>query len=1613
MQKGLWAVVLGLVVAATGAQGAPEMKAASAVGPLDLPHVQVLTTSDQEVDLVFELPVLGTEALRAGSRTFTSVSIPGGGITGGVGEPMLPVFTRLVAIPDGAAVTVTAERQDVEDVPGIDLIPMQADEGASFTISDAAYSLDAFVGGDPAAVGSPAIARDMRVVTLTFRPVQYNAAERTLRVAQRIHARIAFSGHDPRNVRTGTRHATIAPSFDRLYRDLIVNYTGPRSGESVAPGTYLIIAQNDNSVLTRIAPLVEWRKKQGFPVVLATTAETGVTSTSIKAYIQNAYDSWTNPPEYICIVGDAQAPIQLPTFYENTSGYGGEGDHPYTQLAGNDVLADAHIGRLSVGSTTELDVVVAKIIGYESTPYTASDPDWFRRACLTGDPNDSGYSTVQVQQWIKARLRQLGYAQIDTIYADPFVSQMLTDLNKGDTIFCYRGIQGMSGWGNAQTYQLTNGWKMPFAVIPTCATGSFAGGTCRSEGFLRANSSGQPRGAIGAIGTATTGTHTRYNNCMTFGIWYGMLWEGSYNLGAALTRGKYEMYLNYQDVDPNHVLIWSHWNNLMGDPAVECWTGYPDPMVVNAPSTIPVGGNAIPVTVTEGGQPCVGARVCIYRADEVQVVGFTNEQGEVELDIPAATAGNLSLTVTKHNRHPQLLTVPVAGQSAYVAYQGSTLDDDSSGESSGNGDGQLNPGETVELRVQLKNFGTQQATGVTASITCDDPYVTLTDTSETFGDIAAGSTAWSADDFGLTVSGACPNARSVHIGLDVQSGANSWHSAINLTVVAADLVTNATHNYNVGGNGIFDPGETGQISIALQNVGAASATNPAGSLTSLSEYVDVPDGMANYATIGVGSVVENTGDPFTIHIASNCVPGYVANLQLVLTFSGGAKDTTLIQVPVGTRATTDPIGPDAYGYYAYDNTDTAYPEAPTYNWIELDPAYGGSGATEVVLGDYGDYQDKSKVVDMPFPFVYYGKTYTKATICTNGWVAMGSQWNTEYRNWTIPGAGGPAAMIAPFWDDLYQSSGSSKVFQKYDSNMHAWIVEWSHMKDPPPYGSTVETFEAILYDPAYVTTETGDGEIVFQYSQIQNVDSVDGYSTVGIENEDQSVGLLYEWFNRYPAGAANLAANRAIRFIPRREVLAGVIQGTVRNQSANDAPLPGATITILQNGHEYPDGTDGHYQASEAPGVYSVRASRTGFEPDTVFNVTVPAGGNVQVDFSLRDIVPPEIVHTKIQSTSNTVGPYTANATITDPSPITQTTLYWRANGGSFNALTMVNHGVNMYTAAIPGQPLYTKIDYYILAKDSGNNTATSPAGAPASLYTFYVGPTIAFLQDDMELDRGWTVGAPGDAATTGIWLRDDPVGTWAGDEPVQPEDDHTAAPGTMCWVTGNAPVGSGQGANDVDGGRTTLTSPRINLNFEGVATLSYYRWFTNNTANYPNEDAWVVQASDNNGITWVDLEHTTESDRSWRKMEFDLGSYISLTGQVRIRFIAQDFLGESVVEAAVDDVEVDGVGLFGADVQPQGQTLRFQLDQNRPNPFRTQTSISFALEHAAPATLVVYDVSGRVVRTLADGVQSAGVHNLVWDRKDDGGHAVSSGIYLLRIHSEAGMLTRKMILVE
>jgi hypothetical protein len=88
----------------------------------------------------------------------------------------------------------------------------------------------------------------------------------------------------------------------------------------------------------------------------------------------------------------------------------------------------------------------------------------------------------------------------------------------------------------------------------------------------------------------------------------------------------------------------------------------------------------------------------------------------------------------------------------------------------------------------------------------------------------------------------------------------------------------------------------------------------------------------------------------------------------------------------------------------------------------------------------------------------------------------------------------------------------------------------------------------------------------------------------------------------------------------------------------------------------------------------------------------------------------------------------------------------------------------------------------------------------------------------------------------------------------------------------------------------------------------------------------------------------------------------------------------------------------------------RFALEQNRPNPFSTVTTLRFALPVASPVKVELYDLQGRRIHTMANGRYPAGWHTLTWDRGLSGGGRAQAGVYLCRMSAGSFHEVQKMI---
>ncbi len=106
--------------------------------------------------------------------------------------------------------------------------------------------------------------------------------------------------------------------------------------------------------------------------------------------------------------------------------------------------------------------------------------------------------------------------------------------------------------------------------------------------------------------------------------------------------------------------------------------------------------------------------------------------------------------------------------------------------------------------------------------------------------------------------------------------------------------------------------------------------------------------------------------------------------------------------------------------------------------------------------------------------------------------------------------------------------------------------------------------------------------------------------------------------------------------------------------------------------------------------------------------------------------------------------------------------------------------------------------------------------------------------------------------------------------------------------------------------------------------------------------------------------------------------------------------------------------GTIGVDPQDQALPGSVSLAQNFPNPFNPRTVIAFDLPAAARVNLRVYDVAGRLLRTLiASTTYDEGHHEAAWDGRDESGVMAAAGVYMYRLEAGDHVESRPMVLVK
>jgi len=257
------------------------------------------------------------------------------------------------------------------------------------------------------------------------------------------------------------------------------------------------------------------------------------------------------------------------------------------------------------------------------------------------------------------------------------------------------------------------------------------------------------------------------------------------------------------------------------------------------------------------------------------------------------------------------------------------------------------------------------------------------------------------------------------------------------------------------------------------------------------------------------------------------------------------------------------------------------------------------------------------------------------------------------------------------------------------------------------------------------------------------------------------------------------------------------------------------------------------------------------------------------------------------------------------------------------------------------------------------------------------------------------------------------------------------------------SPSGALHGMVNIGSGDTTLVY-FPGSNFNGADSFKYFiddgfggtdSAIVNITVTARN-DAPIVASpiadttlAENSGLVYIASLNTVFSDVDINDMPLEnfnvssSGTIIpSLAGDSLYLAVPSGASGtDTITVTAVDDSVATVNDQFVVQIQspaavddlPQTIPQEFTVFANYPNPFNPITHIRYYLPTRNNITITVFDIAGGTIKTLLNGAQPAGNHEISWNARDQNGNPVSSGVYLYRVEANGRIETRKMIYIK
>jgi hypothetical protein len=1063
---------------------------------------------------------------------YTTINFENTMPAGIAGEPMLPYHSVSLLLPPGKSakdiVLLTGEKVTLEG--GFTIYPMQHSRplsegaGGTFVINSRLYQSDATY---PATLQGHITTQYMNgyaVALCTFTPVEYIPETGQVSYYKNITVQISTTTSEQslaalQNLRTSSQIQERLQSFVQN-KEAVAQYptTDSRSDD------YQLLIITSSQFAADFEELVEFYQPRGIKAQVAVTTDIyaqmpGVDNQEkIRNYIIQEYQQ--HGIEQVTLGGDVEhvpyrgfyCTVQSSSVYEDDNipadlyfcaldgTWNDNGNDKWGEIGEDDLLPEIGIGRFSVSNMTEFNALMNKTIQYQQNPvlgelekpllvgeWLYDNPETWGAdylELLIGNHDDNGYTTNGIPE----------NQDIQTLYERDGSwsgTTLKNRMNQGSSFIHHVGHASSSYTMKFYNSDITNtnfapldGVTHNYSLIFShgCDCGAFDDSDCIAEKMITIENL--------AVAVFMNSRYGWFNEGQTEGPSAHLnreLVDAFYDkresrLGMAYTMARIETapWVTAPGQHEEGALRWNFYDcNLLGDAAVSFWSAEPIQISATYQEALPIGVPSISITLTGNGNT-EGLNCTFVKGGQVYGMAKTNSAGTAEIvfDETITELGEATIYVAGYNcllhEYP-VMVIPNTG--AYVVYSASEIND-----AGGNNNGMAEYNESILLTTELENVGTVLAENIVATLTSSDPFVAITDATETYGNIAGQTKMNIADAFAFDIASNVPDQHAITFTLEA-AGQEIWLSDFNILANAPNLkMANFIVN-DAGGNnnGMLDPGETADLIITGINNGHAAAYEVTGLLTSSDQYITINNGSAQ--SLGDLNAGEDAQVIFSVTVTDNVAPGHTSLLNFEMEAMYGITASEEFSI-----AFTD-----------YCEATTTYQDEYISNvaFGTIDNASGWQGA----VADYTDMINVMEPGQSQEIIVSNGNAWSsdKVTVWVD-WNANKELGDASNETFVLTSFGGGATF-----------QGNIAVPATQQAAQYRLRVRMTYSSDPEPCGSAsygeVEDYTIIVAGGPLAATVTCNPDEICQGEESQLMASVGGGSGIYTYTWTPATGL--------------------------------------------------------------------------------------------------------------------------------------------------------------------------------------------------------------------------------------------------------------------------------------------------------------------------------------------------------------------------------------------------------------------------------------------------------------------------------------------------------------------------